>query len=159
VHRQFRILTSFLVIFLFISTPATADQNGGQELYKNYWRYGERITITQCVGLVKYKSWGLTKMSGPPDFQVRVNGKWKTVAKSTLVPNSEGCAKQSDFPPGVLVDRILKVKFSWTVNEVGDGNPDVRYTNCNGSVRQLQVQSKFPNSPYPPRPIAVLVCS
>ena len=80
-HRKRRILISFLIVFLFISTPATADQNGGQELYKNYWRYGERITITQCVGLVKYKSWGLTKMSGPPDFQVRVNGKWKTIAR------------------------------------------------------------------------------
>jgi hypothetical protein len=143
------------------SSPiALADQVGGQELYSQYWKFGERITITQCVGLVKYKSWGRTKMSGPPEFQVRVGGKWKTVAQSKIVSNSDGCAKQSDFSSfGIKVDRIVLVKFSWTVGEIGDGTADPRYSGCKGSARQLQVQSKFPNSPYPPRPVAVVVCS
>jgi hypothetical protein len=138
---------------------ARADQNGGQELYGRYWQFGERITITQCVGLVKYKSWGRTKMSGPPEFQVRVGGKWKTVAKSRVVPNSGGCARKSDFPLGVTVDQIVQVRFSWTVGEIGDGSADPRYSGCKGSARQLQVRNRFPNSPYPPRPVAVVVCS
>lgn len=154
-----RVVAAVTVLSTFVSTQVSADQDGGTEIYSLYWRYGERITISQCVGLKKYKSFGRTRMSGPPEFQVRVNGKWKTVAKSKIVPKTDGCAKPSDFPAGVTVDRIVKVRFSWTVSELGDGAPDTRYTNCKGSVRQLQVQMKYPNSPYPPRPRAVLICS
>lgn len=142
-----------------IASPVVADQSGGQEIYSRFWRYGERITITQCVGLVKFRSWGRTRMSGPPEFQVRVNGEWKTVARSSIVSGTDNCAKPSDFPAGVTVDRIVKVQFSWVVSEVGDGSPDTRYSGCNGSARQLQVRNKYPNSPYPPRPMVVIVCS
>ena len=157
-------LTALTILILMglsfqLGSVAHADQDGGQEIYRQYWQFGERITITQCVGLVKYRSWGRTKMSGPPEFQVRVGGKWKTVAKSKIVPKSDGCAKQSDFPAGVKVDRVILIKFSWTVGEIGDGAADTRYAGCKGSARQLQVQNKFPNSPYPARPIAVVICS
>ena len=143
------------------SSPiALADQVGGQELYSQYWKFGERITITQCVGLVKYKSWGRTKTAGPPEFQVRVGVKWKTVAKSKIVPNSDGCAAKSNWTSvGIAVHRIVLVKYSWTVGEIGDGAADPRYSGCKGSARQLQVQLKFPDEPYAPRPRAVVVCS
>ena len=148
-----------MALSITATSRVSADQDGGEETYNVYWNYGERITITQCVGLKKYKSWGRTKMSGPPEFQIRIGSKWKTVAKSKIVSGTDGCAKKSDFPTGVVVDRIVKVRFSWTVSELGAGVPDTRYRNCMGSVRQLQVQLKHPNSPYPSRPRAILVCS
>lgn len=159
--RRLSIFLTFLAMALSLpaTTRVSADQIGGPEIYNSYWNYGERITVTECVGLKKYKSWGRTKMSGPPEFQIRTGSYWKTVAKSKIISGTDGCAKQSDFPAGVTVDRILKVRFSWTVSELGAGVPDTRYRNCMGSVRQLQVQFKFPNSPYLPRPRAILVCS
>jgi hypothetical protein len=39
------------------------------------------------------------------------------------------------------------------------GGATPRYSGCKGSARQLQVQIKFPNEPYAPRPQAVVVCS
>lgn len=156
------LLLTTLIVTMFSTlgvSSAGADQNGGSEIYKRYWRYGERITITECVGLVKYKSWGRTKLSGPPKIQVKVSNNWKTVAQSEIVPGSEGCAKLSQFPSGVKVDKAVLIIFSWTVNELGEGAPDTRYSSCAGSARQLQIQNFYPNSPYPPRPRIVIVCS
>ena len=160
-HGKSLLLTT-LIVTMFSTlgvSSASADQNGGREVYKRYWRYGERVTITECVGLVRYKSWGRTKFSGPPKIQVKVSDKWKTVAQSEIVPGSEGCAKLSEFPSGVKVDKAVLVKFSWTVNELGEGPPDTRYSSCEGSARQIQIQNLYPNSPYPPRPRVVIVCS
>lgn len=145
-----------LVLFLCPSVAA-ADQTGGEEIYLNYWRFGETVTIDDCVGLIKYKKFGFTRMGEPPHFQVRVNGTWKTVAKSRIVSGTENCAKPSDFR--VKVDKITKVRFSWVVSEVGDGSPDTRYATCKGSARQLQVRLLFPQEAVPPRPQIVIVCS
>jgi hypothetical protein len=160
-QRNFLLLVVILVAISnsLGASSVSADQNGGREIYKNYWRYGERNTITECVGLVNYKSWGRTRLSGPPEIQVKVADKWKTVAKSKIVPNSDGCVKLSEFPVGVKVDKAVLVSFSWTVNQIGEGAPDTRYSSCAGSARQLQIQNLYPNSPYPPRPRVVIVCS
>jgi hypothetical protein len=152
-----------LVLFCFLLTPlifasnVKADQVGGEEIYGNFWRFGESITIDDCVGLIKYKRFGFTKMGEAPDFQIRVNGKWKTVAKSKVVPGSDNCVEKSVFR--VKVDKVTKVRFTWIVSEVGEGSPDTRYTSCKGSARQLQVRLFFPKEASPPYPQIVIVCS
>lgn len=63
-----------LVLFCFLLTPlifasnVKADQVGGEEIYGNFWRFGESITIDDCVGLIKYKRFGFTRMGEAPDF-------------------------------------------------------------------------------------------
>lgn len=155
--RRLLACVGIAIAVLLIPIPAHADQRGGEEIYNNYWRFGETITIDDCVGLVKYKRFGFTRMGEPPHFQVRVDGKWKTVAKSKIVSNTGNCARPSDFR--VKVDMITKVRFTWVVSEVGDGEPDTRYTTCKGSARQLQVRLLFPQEATPPYPQIVIVCS
>jgi hypothetical protein len=140
-----------------LASPSKANQSGGEEIYGNFWRFGETITIDDCVGLIKYKRFGFTRMGEAPHFQVRINGKWKTVAKSKVVPGTSYCANPKDFR--VKVDKVTKVRFTWVVSEVGDGLPDTRYTNCKGSARQLQVRLLFPQEAAPPLPKIVIVCS
>lgn len=155
--KRVTFILSVMASVLFGSGLAFADQSGGEEIYNNYWRFGETITIDDCVGLIKYKRFGFSRMGEPPYFQVRVNGKWKTVAKSKIVPGTENCSSKSNFR--VKVDKITKVRFSWVVSEVGDGDPDTRYTTCKGSARQLQVRLFFPHEAAPPWPQIVIVCS
>jgi hypothetical protein len=155
--KKLLVLLSFVASVSIGSGAALADQTGGEEIYYKYWRFGETITISECVGLIKYKRFGFSRMGTPPYFQVRVNGKWKTVAKSKIVPGTGGCAKPSDFR--VKIDKITKVRFFWVVSELGDGDADTRYTNCKGSARQLQVRLLFPQEAAPPRPQVVIVCS
>ena len=155
--NRVRLVIAVVVTSLMWTGQAFADQTGGEEIYNNYWRFGETITIDDCVGLIKYKRFGFSRLGEAPYFQVRVNGKWKTVAKSKAVAGTENCAKPSDFR--VKVDKITKVRFSWVVSEVGDGDPDTRYTTCKGSARQLQVRLFFPQEAAPPRPQIVIVCS
>jgi hypothetical protein len=156
-NRRTWVLGLAFLVLAVLASPVNAEQEGGEEIYKNYWRFGERITISDCVGLIKYKRFGFTRMGEPPHFQVRVNGQWKTVAKSKVVPNTVNCLRPSDF--NVKVDMITKVKFTWIVSEVGDGAPDTRYTTCKGSARQLQVRLWFPKEADPPMPQIVIVCS